>query len=218
MLMPALKAILWDMDGVLSDTSQLHFQTWESTLAEYGIPFDRQKFHRIYGLKNRDFLPFLAGEPLELEWIERVSDQKELAFRQALRGNIQLLPGVLDWLQRFESWGCKQAIASSAPPENIESLVDELMIRQYFDAFVNPGDQPGKPDPAVFLLAARTLAISTENCLVIEDSLPGIEAARSAGMRCIAVTNTNPPKALSRADLVIKSLELLSATQVEALF
>jgi HAD superfamily hydrolase (TIGR01509 family) len=218
MPMPALKAILWDMDGVLADTSQLHFLTWETTLAEYGIPFDRQKFHHIYGLKNRDFLPFLAGEPLELEWIESVSDQKELAFRQALRGNIQLLPGVLDWLRRFKSWGCKQAVASSAPPENIEALVDELMIRQYFDAFVNPGNQPGKPDPAVFLLAARILAISAENCLVIEDSLPGIQAARRAGMRCIAVANTNPPEALSQADLVLVSLELLSSAQVESLF
>jgi len=216
--MPALKAVLWDMDGVLSDTSQLHFMTWESTLADYGIPFDRQKFHRIYGLKNHDFLPFLAGEPLELEWIERISDNKELAFRQALRGNIQLLPGVLDWLQRFKSWGCKQAVASSAPPENIDALVEELMIRQYFDAFVNPGDQRGKPDPAVFLLAARILTVSAENCLVIEDSLPGIQAARNAGMRCIAVANTNPPEALFRADLVIKSLELLSSAQVESLF
>jgi beta-phosphoglucomutase-like phosphatase (HAD superfamily) len=68
--MSFLKARLWVMDGVLADTSQLHYETWERALTEQGIPFDRQKFHLIYGLKNRDLLPFLAGKPLETQWIE----------------------------------------------------------------------------------------------------------------------------------------------------
>jgi beta-phosphoglucomutase-like phosphatase (HAD superfamily) len=98
------KAVLWDMDGVLADTSQLHFETWESVLTEQGIPFDRQKFHLIYGLKNRDLLPYLTNKPMEPEWIEWISDQKELAFRKTLHGLLPL-PGVLDWLCRFKSWG-----------------------------------------------------------------------------------------------------------------
>src|SRR4030042_602077 len=98
------KAALWDMDGVLADTSQLHFETWERVLADQGIPFDRQKFHDIYGLKNIDILPYLAGKPLEPQWIEWISDQKEQAFRQTLPG-LQPLPGVLEWLRRFKSWG-----------------------------------------------------------------------------------------------------------------
>jgi HAD superfamily hydrolase (TIGR01509 family) len=212
------KAILWDMDGVLADTSPLHFATWESTLKAQGIPFDKQQFHRIYGLKNHDLLPFLAGKPMDPQWVERVAARKEMAFRQILHGNLKPLPGVLEWLKRFKSWGCKQAVASSAPPENVEALVDELDIRQYFDALVTPGDLPGKPDPAVFLLAARQLKTAPETCLVIEDSIPGVQAARQAQMRCLAVTTTNPPEALSLADIVVETMAQLTEIQVSSLF
>ena len=212
------KAILWDMDGVLADTSPLHFETWERVLTEQGIPFDRQKFHKIYGLKNHDLLPYLAGRPLEPQWIERIAAQKELAFRLALPGHLFPLPGVVDWLGRFRSLGCKQAVASSAPPENVETLVDELGIRKYFDALVTPGNLPGKPDPAVFLLAANQLGESPQYCLVIEDSIPGIEAAYRANMRCIAVTTTNPPEVLTRADIVVETMDRLTDDQVTSLF
>lgn len=216
--MPPQRAILWDMDGVLTDTSQLHFETWERVLTEQGIPFDRQKFHLIYGLKNRDLLPYLTDRPLEPEWVDWIADQKELAFRQALQGHLLPLPGVVAWLQRFNRWGYRQAVASSAPPENVEVLVDELGIRSYFDALVTPGDLPGKPNPAVFLLAGSQLGVPAQNCVVIEDSIPGIEAARRAGMRCIAVTTTNPPEALTQADIVVTTLEQLTEEQVELLF
>jgi HAD superfamily hydrolase (TIGR01509 family) len=215
--MPFPKAILWDMDGVLADTSQLHFETWECVLTEQGIPFDRQKFHMIYGLKDRDLLPYLTDRPMEPQWIEWISDQKELAFRQALPG-LQPLPGVVDWLRRFKSLGWKQAVASSAPPKNVEALVDVLDIRDYFAALVTPGILPGKPDPAVFLEAARQLGVSPKNCIVIEDSIAGVEAAYRARMRCIAVTTTNPPEVLTQADIVVVSLELLTINQVESLF
>ena len=216
MLLP--RAILWDMDGVLADTSQLHFDTWERVLTEQHIHFDRQKFHLIYGLKNRDLLQFLTGKTLEPQRIEWIANQKELAFRQALPGHLSLLPGVLDWLQRFNSWGWRQAVASSAPPENVETLVDELDIRKYFAALVTPGDLPGKPDPAVFLLAASRLGVPPHKCVVIEDSIPGIEAACRAGIRCIALTTTNPPESLSQADIVLETMVQLTIKQIESLF
>lgn len=109
-------------------------------------------------------------------------------------------------------------MASSAPPENVEDLVDVLGIRDYFDALVTPGDLPGKPDPAVFLKASQQLNVPAMNCIVIEDSIPGVEAARSAGMHCIAVTTTNPPEALTRADIVVETMEQLLIKQVESLF
>jgi HAD superfamily hydrolase (TIGR01509 family) len=215
--MVTTRAILWDMDGVLADTSQLHFETWERILVEQGIPFDRQKFHLIYGLKNRDLLPYLTDRPLDPEWVESIADQKELAFRNALHGHLFPLPGVVKWLQQFNNLGYRQAVASSAPPENVEVLVDELGIRRYFDALVTPGDLPGKPDPAVFLLAATQLEVPHYHCIVIEDSIPGIEAARRAGMRTIAVTTTNPPEVLTQADIVVDTLDQLTDEQVDAL-
>jgi HAD superfamily hydrolase (TIGR01509 family) len=216
--MPFPKAILWDMDGVLADTTPLHFATWEQILHEEGIAFDRQQFQKIYGLKNHDLIPFLAGKPMESHSIERIASRKELAFRQRLPGNLLPLPGVVDWLMRFQSWGCKQAVASSAPPENVEALVNELGIRTYFDSLVTPGELPGKPDPAVFLLAASQLGVSPRKCLVIEDSIPGVEAARRAAMRCVAVATTNPPQVLTGADIVVTTMAQLTEIQVLALF
>jgi beta-phosphoglucomutase family hydrolase len=216
--MPLPEAVLWDMDGVLADTTPLHYATWEQALSRLGIPFNKQKFQDIYGLKNHDLLPRLIGKPLDPNFTEQVAAQKELAFRQALAGQIQPLPGVMEWLERFNANNCKQAVASSAPPENVETLVDELGLRKYFTALVTPGNLPGKPDPAVFLLAARQLGAAPQNCLVIEDSIPGVEAAQHAKMKCIAVTTTNPPEVLNKADLVVKTLAQLTIKQVEALF
>ena len=84
--MSVLRAVLWDMDGVLADTGPLHFKTWERVLTDQGISFDRQKFHQIYGLKNGDLLPYLMGKPMEAQWIEQIAGQKEVAFRSILPG------------------------------------------------------------------------------------------------------------------------------------
>jgi HAD superfamily hydrolase (TIGR01509 family) len=212
------RAVLWDMDGVLADTSELHFQTWEPVLVEQGIHFDRERFHLIYGLKNEDLLPLLAGRPLEAAWMDRVAEKKEQAFRQIMPGHLHPLPGVLKWLQQFNAWGYRQAVASSAPVENVELVVDELKIRKYFSALVTPGNLPGKPDPTVFLMAASQLYVSPQDCIVIEDSLPGIEAAGKAGMHIIAVATTNPPEMLTQADIVVETLDRLTVEQVETLF
>jgi len=218
MTMPFPKAILWDMDGVLADTVQLHLEVWEQILAEHGIPYDRQKFQNIYGLKDRDFLPYLVNQPMESEQLDSITDLKQLAFSKAVYGRVQPLPGVVDWLMRFQSWGCKQAVASSAPLHNVEAVVDQLHIRQYFQALVTPGDLPGKPDPAVFLKASQKLETPSKDCIIIEDSLPGVEAALRACMRCIAVANTKPVEALKQADIVVSTLAQLTVEQVESLF
>ncbi len=110
----------------------------------------------------------------------------------------------------FTSYFCqRQAIASSAPSANIDLLVDELGIRNRFDAIVLGKELPGKPDPAVFLEAARRIGILPEKCIVIEDSVAGVEAAKRGGMKCIAVTTTTPTIGLSSADIVVDRLDSL---------
>ncbi len=210
-----LKAILWDLDGVLADTLELHYQTWSAAFTEHKLPFSRQLYRQAFGMNNKDLVATVLGRPAEPEFVALVTDQKESAFQQAAPGLVRSFPGVREWLEAALQQGLRQAVASSAPPLNIEILVDALEIRPYFKALVSGFHIPGKPNPDVFLEAARRLEVTPQECLVIEDSLPGLEAARRAGMRRLAVANTNPPEVLAKAaDLVTTSLAELSLEQV----
>jgi HAD superfamily hydrolase (TIGR01509 family) len=209
--------VLWDMDGVLVDTGDFHYKAWMKTLSGENIPFDLDTFRRTFGMNNAGILALLLERQPEPDYVTRVSDLKEANFRAGIRGQVHPLPGVLDWLVRLKESGYLQAVASSAPQENIDFLIGELGIRENFQVVVSAARMPGKPDPAVFLEAARRLELPPERCLVVEDAVPGVEAARRVGMRCIAVTTTNPPQALSDADLVIDRLNNLPPGAFEQL-
>jgi len=201
--------ILWDMDGVLVDTNEYHFQAWHEVLAEYGIDLTREVHQQTFGMNNTGILSRVLGERLTPELFSEIDDRKEKRFRAAIRGHAQPLPGVRMWLQRLQDAGARQAIASSAPLANIDALIDELGLRAYFDAIVPGADLPGKPEPVLFLKAAGLLHIPPEHCVVIEDAVAGVAAAKRAGMKCIAVMTTNEAEALSAADLIVERLDVL---------
>ena len=212
------QGVLWDMDGVLVDTGEFHFQAWSETLDEHGIPFNRERFRETFGMNNAGILRVLLGRAPEPELLAEIGDKKEERFRQAVKGRAQLLPGVLGWLERLAAKGARQAIASSAPPANIDVLVDELGLRTYFQAVVSGFDLPGKPDPAVFLWAASLIDVPPERCVVVEDAVAGVEAAKRAGMKAIAVMTTNPAEALRAADLVVERLDALPVDAFDRLW
>jgi beta-phosphoglucomutase family hydrolase len=201
-----IKGVLWDMDGVLVDTGDFHYQAWVNTLAPEKISFSRAQFNETFGMNNWGILVLLLGTELDQETYTRISEQKESSFRQVIRGKVKLLPGVIATLEYLHSRGIRQAIASSAPPENITALVDELQIRERFEAVVSAYAMAGKPAPDVFLAAARATGTEPRDCLVIEDAVLGVKAAKRAGMACLAVTNTHPAENLCEADRVVASL------------
>ena len=209
--------VLWDMDGVLVDTGELHYQSWAGTLANYGISFSQDLFRRTFGMNNNGILEIVTGRKPEPELLAEISDQKEGWFRASMRGKVSPMPGILDWLRQLQAWGVGQAVASSAPLANIEAMVDELGIRSYFSALFSGYDLPGKPAPDTFLGAARMLGIEPERCLVIEDAIPGVQAAKRAGMACIAVLTTNPREALSQADIITDTLDHLPVDTIWSL-
>jgi beta-phosphoglucomutase family hydrolase len=213
MLRRYLQGVLWDLDGVLVDTAEFHFQSWIKALNEFGIPFTREFFQSHFGQNNHATLTQLLGHDATPELLDEISDRKEVYFRFLIRGEVRLLPGVKQWLDSFFQAGIKMAVASSAPQENIETLVDELAIRKYFNALISGHLLPAKPEPAVFLLAAQRIGATPAKCIVIEDSIAGVEAARRAGIKCLAVTTTNPPEALQHADWVVKGLDRLDSEQ-----
>lgn len=209
--------VIWDMDGVLVDTGEAHFISWAETLAPAGIPFSRELFRAVFGMNNKGTLEYLTGKEQDPAFVARISEQKEIIFRNLVRGRARPLPGVLRWLERFRQLSYQQAIASSAPHANIDVLIDELKIRPYFQAIASGFDLPAKPDPLVYLNAAAQLGLEAKACVVIEDSIAGVEGARRAGMKCIAVTTTNPAERLSSADLVLTSLEELDEGALKSL-
>lgn len=209
--------VLWDLDGVLVDTGELHFRSWVAVLPEYGLHMTQQLFWDTFGMNNAGVLSALLGHIPEPELVAEIGGRKEERFRQALRGQVQPLPGARLWLERLTAAGARQAIASSAPLANIEALVDELDLRPYFAALVSGHDLPGKPDPTLFLQVASLIGLPPERCLVVEDAPVGVQAARRAGMRCIAVTTTSPAAALSGADLIVERLDVLPADAFERL-
>jgi HAD superfamily hydrolase (TIGR01509 family) len=199
-------AILWDMDGVLVDTGEYHYQSWATVMPDYDLAFSRQFFSDTFGMNNAGVLGTLLGDDLTPDLLAEISDRKEEAFREAVRGNVKPLPGVLDWLRLLKEQGFRQGVASSAPPANIDALVGELGLAAYFDVVVSGNELPGKPEPLLFLKVAHLLDVPAARCVVVEDAVAGVEAARRAGMKCIAVTTTNPSQALQAADLVVDSL------------
>jgi len=203
-------AVLWDMDGVIVDSYDGHYHAWQRIFNELGHHLTEDEFARTFGMNNRLILYTILNRKLPEDEFQAISDRKEEYFRESIRGSAQLLPGVAAWLECFKDSGIKQAVASSAPQANIDAMLNELGIRHYFQAEAAGAAIRGKPDPAVFLLAAEMLDVPPQACLVIEDAIAGVEAAKRGGMKCVAVLTTNSAEKLSAADLIVKDLTELT--------
>lgn len=213
-----VKGILWDMDGVLADTVEAHYQAWQSFFAERGGAITREQLYATFGMANPEILRLWLGHDLPEETILGLAARKEMLFRQAAQGNVRLFPGVLDWLQRARARGYRQAVASSGEMANIVAIVSALELGNYFDALVSGALLPRcKPDPAVFIQAAASLGVAPGDCLVIEDGIAGVEAARRAGIKCLAVTTTHSADKLARADVIVDTLAELDAATFDRL-
>ncbi|HST52017.1 MAG TPA: HAD family phosphatase [Pyrinomonadaceae bacterium] len=201
------RAALWDVDGTLIDSSEYHWLSWQGALAAEDFPITRAQFASTFGQRNdeilRSYFPDIA--PAD---ISRVGDAKEEAYRELVRERgIELLPGVRRWLEKLKSEGWIQAVASSAPLLNIETIIAALGLESYFACIASAEDVTvGKPDPQVFLAAARKAGVAPSACVVVEDAPAGTEAARRAGMRSIGVLSSHSEL---KADIVVRTLEEL---------
>jgi len=210
------RAALWDMDGTLIDSEEFHWRSWHLTLQDEGIAITRDQFVSTFGQRNDTIISQWLGAAATAERAARIAESKEIMYRHLVRRDgISPLPGVADWVRRLHREGWRQAIASSAPRANIETVLEVLSATHIFDAIVSAEDvHKGKPDPEVYLLAAERVGVEPSSCVVVEDALAGIAAARAAGMRSIGV---NHEKHLPGADVVVRSLDLLDADAFETL-
>lgn len=206
--------VLWDLDGVLIESSRQHLESWMSVLPRFGLTMSMELHEQTFGMNNREILTIMLGEPPEADLLRRISWEKESAFCEIIRGTVEPLMGAVELLEQLHSAKVRQAIASSAPEENIHVVVDALQIRGYFQVLVSGHDLPAKPDPAVYLEAARQIELGPEACVVVEDAVVGVRGAKKAGMRAVGVTTTHPASALQSADLIVESLLDLTADEI----
>jgi beta-phosphoglucomutase-like phosphatase (HAD superfamily) len=205
-------AVLWDMDGVLVDSGELHRRAWRVFLARRGVPNDDRIHVLGFGRPNDQVLPDFFGHDLSGEQIQRLSDEKEACYREIVaQEGIASPPGVLSWMARFDEAGVHQALATSGCRANAEFILDLTGARRYMQAVVAAEDvHQGKPHPDLFLEAAERVGVPPTRCLVVEDSLHGIRAAQAAAMRCLALTTTHSEQELEGCDLVLASMESFS--------
>ena len=216
--MPESKAVIWDMDGVIAYTAPYHLRAWQEVFQKRGLTFTEQEFQRHFGQRNDTIIKSALGEEISQQEIDAIASEKENSFRRRIKQNIKPLPGVIELMTSLRQHGFNMALASSAPTENIQLITQTLGINDCFHSIVTGHEvAEGKPSPQIFLRAAKKLGVKPENCIVIEDSLAGVAAAKRARMYCLAVTNTHPRSSLSEADLIVDSLETVSVADVENL-
>jgi HAD superfamily hydrolase (TIGR01509 family) len=208
-------AVLWDMDGTLVDSEEFHWLSWRDTMAAEGLPITRDQFVVTFGQRNDSILPHWLGAHAAPDRIQRVGDVKEALYRKLVRDSgIAPLPGAAEWVRRLYQEKWRQAVASSAPRANVEVVLEVIGLAGCFQAIVSAEDvTAGKPDPQVFLTAASRLAAAPAECVVVEDAVAGVEAARRAGMRSIGVSRN----AVLAANVAVRSLADLAPDSFEKL-
>jgi beta-phosphoglucomutase family hydrolase len=211
---------IFDWDGVVIDSPAHHEKSWELLALETGRTLPEGHFKRGFGKKNQLIIPEIlawSNDPEEIEWL---GDRKEELYRQLVgEGGMTVLPGSRELLAALKEAGIPRAVGSSTSRTNLEAIFISTGLGEFFDVVVSAEDViNGKPAPDVFLKAAQLLGVAPERCVVFEDALFGIEAARRAGMKVIAVATTNPLELLCHADRAVQTLNEISVEKLQSLF
>ena len=184
-------AIIFDLDGVLTDTAELHYQSWQWLMDQMGIPFDRQRNEALRGLSRTQSLEIILGDQTDRYTADEKADltrrkNDNYLERVAKMTPADLLPGVERLLGELREQQIPIAVASSS--KNAEVVLDRIGIRAQIDALVDGNEVPNsKPDPRVFLVAAEKLNAAPNRCVVIEDASSGVAAGLAAGMKVVGL-------------------------------
>ncbi|HUU20599.1 MAG TPA: HAD family phosphatase [Sedimentisphaerales bacterium] len=223
-----LRAVIFDFDGVITDSEILHFRAFNQVLAQYGIELTKDDYYKTYlGFNDADCYKLLISQGLlktDKQQIKNLIEQKKRIFEQLAKAEGKMIEGVRDFLNMLEQNNIPMAICSGALLTEVEMVLEDARLRHLFEAIVS-GEQvkKGKPDPEGFLLSLQRLNENRENpitanqCIVIEDSHWGLEAAKAAGMHTIAVTNSYDAEQLSMADKIVERLNELSIDDLQQL-
>jgi beta-phosphoglucomutase len=223
-----LKAVIFDFDGVITDSEILHLRAFNQSLAQYGIEITKNDYYTTYlGFNDTDCYKLLIEKGLlkmDEQQINTLMIQKKKIFEQLAKAEGKMIEGVRDFLKMLEQNNIPMAICSGSLLTEVEMVLEDARLRHLFEAIVS-GEQvkKGKPDPEGFLLSLQRLNENRENpitanqCVVIEDSHWGLEAAKAAGMHTIAVTNSYDAEQLSMAEKIVNQLNELTIADLQQL-
>jgi len=223
-----LRAVIFDFDGVITDSEILHLRAFNQSLAQYGIEITKNDYYTMYlGFNDTDCYKLLIEKGLlkmDEQQINTLMIQKKKIFEQLAKAEGKMIEGVRDFLNMLEQNNIPMAICSGSLLTEVEMVLEDARLRHLFEVVVS-GEQvkKGKPDPEGFLLTLQRLNENRENpitanqCIVIEDSHWGLEAAKAAGMHTIAVTNSYDAEQLSMAEKIVDRLNELSIDDLQRL-
>lgn len=221
-----LRAVIFDFDGVITDSEILHFRAFNAVLAPQGSELAKNEYYKNYlGMSDKDCFKALIDEGrlrISETQIPVLIQQKTRIFERLARTEGRIIEGVREFLDQLTAAQIPIAICSGALRSEIELILEEAGLRDRFDVIVSAEDvRRGKPDPEGFILTLQKLndcwpdPIAPANCIVVEDSHWGLKAARAAGMKTIAVTNTYEATQLKQADKVVARLNQLTVADLQ---
>jgi beta-phosphoglucomutase len=224
-----LRAVLFDFDGVIADAEPVHMRAFQEALQEVGLSLSKEEYYdRYLALDDKTFFATLfkdRGQRLDKALAKKLLNNKSRYYDEFIRENIVIFPGVQDFVKNLHK-KYALAIGSGALRHEIEFILEYAGIREEFTVITSAEDVINcKPDPEVFIKALEGINASLtshariypQDCLVVEDSIHGIKAAHSAGMKCLAVANSYPAGKLSEADIVAYGLSEVKIKEIEYL-
>lgn len=216
-----MKAVIFDMDGVIVDTNPHHRTAWRQYYQKYGKTLSDADFVQyVSGKHNTDIVAHLfANQTLTSDEVLRLGHEKEALFRELYRPDITPVSGLVDFLKALKAADIRTAVATSAPVENLDFVVDALSLRPYFDVLLNESvvSHP-KPDPEIYQKAMALLEVEPGDSVIFEDSMTGIQAAKASGAYVIGVATTQSPNELRPfVDDVIRDFTEMTLDRVQRL-
>jgi len=200
-----IKGAIFDMDGVVVDNHQFHFQAWMAFSQKYNFELNAQIYRdKFNGKTNADLFGMIFGN-ISADEVNKYADEKEGMYQKLYAEHMKAHTGLLDFLDYLRSKRIKIALGTSAPPQNVDFTLDALKLRSYFEVIVDGSQvERGKPDPQVYQLCAMKLGLDPKLCVVFEDSLAGLESGQRAGCKIVGVATSHKAYELKvMTDLII---------------
>jgi len=213
-----MKAAIFDLDGVIVNTVPLHFKAWQRMFKEYGKDFTFEHYkQKVDGIPRRDGARAILTD-ISNDELKKASDKKQSYFVEYLeQEKIPVYNTTVDLVKDFRKNALKTGVISSS--RNCLNILKKLDLVALFDVIITGNDiTKGKPDPQVFFMAAEKMSVEPQECVVFEDAVLGVEAAKRAGMRCVGIDRYAEPERLKKADLVVGDLGEVDLETIRALF